>query len=147
MKPKTTSNDTLHLFQAHFNQILNSDHELCQLANRIDWPRFDAAFADCYSEDMGAPAKAIRLMVGLHYLKHTFNESDESVVARWIENPYWQFFCGFEYMQHECPIHPTTMVKWRQRVGAEKLEAMLTETVDVAALRFQAPVPMVRTFA
>jgi IS5 family transposase len=61
-----------------------------------------------------------------------FNESDESVVERWVENPYWQFFCGYEYMQHECPIHPTTMVKWRQRVGAEQLEAMLTETLEMA---------------
>jgi transposase, IS5 family len=45
-------------------------------------------------------------MIGLHYLKHAFNESDESVVARWIENPYWQYFCGYKYMQHELPIHP-----------------------------------------
>ena len=29
-------------------------------------------------------------MVGLCYLQHTFTLSDEEVVARWIENPYWQ---------------------------------------------------------
>ena len=47
-------------------------------------------------------------MVGLHYLKHAFNESDESVVARWVKDPYWQLFCGFTHMQHDCPIrrHP-----------------------------------------
>jgi IS5 family transposase len=81
---------------------------------------------------MGRPGNAIRLMVGLHYLKHAFNESDESVVARWVENPYWQYFCGFEYLQHECPIHPTSMVKWRQRVGVERLEILLKETIIVA---------------
>ena len=81
---------------------------------------------------MGRPGIAIRLMVGLHYLKHAFNESDESVVARWVQNPYWQYFCGFEYMQHECPIHPTSMVKWRQRVGARRLELLLAETIAVA---------------
>jgi len=60
-----------------------------------------------------------------------FNESDESVVERWVENPYWQFFCGYEYLQHELPLHPTSLVKWRQRVG-DKLEALLSETIELA---------------
>jgi IS5 family transposase len=132
MKPKPTSTGQFELFQANFNQILNLDHELCQLANAINWDHFGTELADCYSEDMGRPGIAIRLMVGLHYLKHAFNESDESVVARWVENPYWQYFCGLEYLQHECPIHPTSMVKWRQRVGDERLEMLLAETIAVA---------------
>lgn len=81
---------------------------------------------------MGAPAKSVRLMVGLHYLKHTFNESDESLLDRWIENPYWQYFCGFDTMQHEVPLHPTSLTKWRQRVGAEKLIELLQETIVLA---------------
>ncbi len=88
MKPKATSIGQFELFQANFNQILNLDHELCQLAKAINWDRFNAELANCYSEDMGRPGIAIRLMIGLHYLKHAFNESDESVVARWTENPY-----------------------------------------------------------
>jgi len=55
-----------------------------QLAQKIDWDRFEAAFAGGYSPDRGAPAKATQPMVGLQYLKHTFNESDESVVDRWV---------------------------------------------------------------
>jgi IS5 family transposase len=132
MKPKPQPRDTFELFQAHFDQILNPQHELIQLARKIDWSRFDAAFADSYSEDMGAPAKAMRLMVGLHYLKYTFNQSDESLVERWIENPYWQYFCGYTHMQHECPIHPTSMTKWRNRVGADRLAELLKETIDLA---------------
>ena len=132
MKPKTTSTDQFALFQANFKQILNPDHQLCLLADAINWPDFDTHFTDCYSDDMGRPGNAIRLMVGLHYLKHAFDESDESVIDRWVENPYWQYFCGFDYMQHECPIHPTSMVKWRQRVGAEKLESLLAETIRIA---------------
>ncbi len=132
MKSKTTPSNQFELFQAHFKQILNLDHELCRLADTIDWPGLDAHFADCYSAEMGRPGNAIRLMVGLHYLKHAFDESDESVIARWVENPYWQYFCGFEYLQHTCPIHPTSMVKWRQRVGADNLEKLLAETIRLA---------------
>ena len=132
MKPKTQSRDAFELFQAHFDQLLDTGHELVILANKIDWPSLDIAFTDCYSPDMGAPAKAVRLMVGLHYLKYTFNESDESLVERWVENPYWQYFCGYTHMQHVCPIHPTSMTKWRNRVGAERMEALLTETIALA---------------
>jgi len=133
MKPQRQSHASqLDLFRAHFDQILNPDHPLVVLADKIDWQRFDTALADCYSPDMGAPAKAVRLMVGLHYLKHAFDVSDESVVERWVENPYWQYFCGFTTMQHELPLHPTTLVKWRNRVGAEKLVELLQETISLA---------------
>jgi len=132
MKPKPQPRDAFELFQAHFDQMLDSDHELVQLATQIDWPSLDIAFADCYRPDIGAPAKAIRLMVGLHYLKYAFSESDESVVDRWVENPYWQYFCGYTHMQHECPIHPTSMTKWRNRVGAERLEKLVAETISLA---------------
>ena len=102
------------------------------LARKIDWRRFDIAFADCYCHDTGAPGKDIRLLVGLHYLKHTFNESDDSLLERWVENPYWQYFCGFETMQHEVPLHSTSLTKWRQRVGADRLVTLLEETVTLA---------------
>ena len=66
MQPRRRDASQLDLFQAQFAQILNLNHPLVLLADKIDWSRFDAAFAGCYSPDMGAPAKAIRLMVGLH---------------------------------------------------------------------------------
>lgn len=139
MKPKPQPADAFQLFQAHFKQILNPDHPLVRLADRIDWPRFDAAFADFYSDELGAPAKATRLMVGLHYLKFAFDESDESVVERWVENPYWQYFCGFTHMQHEAPIDPSSMSRWRKRVGAEQLTLLLKETVELAVREKQLP--------
>ena len=120
------------LFTSKLQQILNDQHPLYKLASSIDWQTIDKQLACCYSEDMGRPANATRLMVGLHYLKHTYNESDESVIERWVENPYWQYFCGYEYMQHQFPIHPTSMVKWRHRVGAERMEIMLKETLSTA---------------
>jgi len=132
MQPKPLSRDAFELFQAHFDQQLNAAHELVQLARKIDWGRFEAGLASCYTQDMGAPAKATRLMVGLQFLKYTFSESDESVVARWVENPYWQYFCGFTHLQHECPIHPSSMSRWRKRVGAERLESLLHETIALA---------------
>jgi transposase, IS5 family len=68
-------------------------------------------------------------MVGLHYLKCLFDESDESVVEKYVENPYWQFFCGRIYFEHELPCHPTSLVKWR-RLGAAG--ALLSRPSDEA---------------
>ncbi|HWL11271.1 MAG TPA: transposase [Planctomicrobium sp.] len=53
------------------------------------------------------------LMVGILYLRQAFNESDESLLERWGEPPYWQYCCGFTAMQHEAPIHQTPLLKWR----------------------------------
>ena len=70
--------------------------------------------------------------MGLHYLKHTYNESDESVVERFLENPYWQYFCGFEYFQHEFPLDPTSLVKWRNRIGEDGMEKLFYQTLSTA---------------
>ncbi len=133
MKHKPRSNASqLDLFQTQFDQLWNLRHPLCVLRGKIDWKRFDVEFAGCYCPEIGAPGKDIRLLVGLHYLKHTFNESDESLLDRWVENPYWQYFCGFDTMQHEVPLHSTSLTKWRQLVGADKLVMLLEETVSIA---------------
>jgi IS5 family transposase len=114
------------------SELLNPEHPLYVLAERMDWSQFDAAIDACYAEELGRPGVNTRLMVGLLYLKHAFDESDESVVARWVENPYWQFFCGLCYMQHELPIDPSSLSRWRKRVGAERLEKLLEATIHAA---------------
>ena len=116
------------LFRHRLDTMLDARHALLRLARLIDWEGFDAAFGRLCRE-RGRPGKPTRLMVGLSYLKHAFDVSDEEVVARWVENPYWQWFCGFEYFQHEAPIDPSSLTRWRRRVGAEGMERLLAETV------------------
>lgn len=117
------------LFKSRLDQILNDRHPLFQLAQTIDWPAFEEKFGACYSEGQGAPAKPIRLMVGLHYLKYTYDLSDEQVVYQWVENPYWQYFCGELYFSHEFPIDPTSMTRWRKRIESKGMEKLLQETI------------------
>src|SRR5215510_3602852 len=113
MKPRDSQakNPQENLFQARLDQQLNPKHPLFRLAQQIDWSYFEREFGAFYSEEMGRPGEPTRLLVGLHYLKHAYDESDESVVEKWIENPYWQYFCGYEYFQHQLPCHPTSLVK------------------------------------
>lgn len=113
-------------------EFLNPAHPLYRLAEVLNWTQFARQFGQYYAEGMGRPALATRLVVGLHYLKHRYNVSDEVVVASWVENPYWQYFCGVEYFTHEFPCDPTSLVKWRQRVGAAGIEKLLKESLAAA---------------
>jgi IS5 family transposase len=72
------------------------------------------------------------LIAGLHYLKHKYGLSDEQVVQRWSENPYWQYFCGETYFQHELPLNPSSLTRWRQRLGDTGMESLLGATIDAA---------------
>jgi len=117
------------------DQILNRQHSLYRLANSIDWSVFDKEFGPLYTENFGRPGLPIRLLVGLHYLKHAYNVSDEAVVEQFVENGYWQYFCGFEYFQHGFPLDPTTLVKWRKRIGPKGIEKLLQVTIDTAKTR------------
>jgi len=134
MRPKDNSFEESHgeLFRSSLEQILNRKHPLYLLANKIDWERFDKSFGGLFVQKQGRPGLPTRLVVGLHYLKHAYNESDESVVARLLENPYWQYFCGFKQFQHELPIDPSSMTRWRKRLGPEKIEELLTVSIHTA---------------
>src|SRR5258708_18139457 len=60
------------------------------------------------------------------------NLSDEVLCARWIENPYFQFFCGELSFCHEAPFDRSSMTRWRQRLGEAQLVALIQESLSVA---------------
>jgi IS5 family transposase len=97
---------------------------------RIDWASFEEALGATYHPTHGAPGISTRLMVALHYLKYQHDLSDENVVAHWVENPYWQHFSGERYFQHRVPIEPSSMTRWRQRLGEAGAEQMLRATIE-----------------
>lgn len=128
------------LFEVELNDLIDLSHPLCILANEIDWKSLENKFINVYSYFKGRPAKEIRLMLGLQYLKYTFNHSDESVVLTWVENPYWQFFCGEKYFQVKCPINPSMMSKFRDRVKRNDMDSFLEETIK-AGLKLKVITP------
>lgn len=118
--------------QVKLVELLNHSHNLYRLANIINWNYLEQTVGKTYAEGPGRPETSVRLIVGLHYLKYLENKSDEEIVKGFIQNPYWQYFCGCEYFEHTLPIHPTTLVKWRKKIGLQKLEKLLEETINIA---------------
>ena len=105
---------------------------MLELGWRIDWERLEGGCGETFTDGVGRPGLPTRLMAGLHILKHVKGLSDEQVCAGWVENPYWQAFCGERYFQHELPLDRSSMTRWRQRIGAERLETLLADTLRVA---------------
>ena len=131
MRPKqhatTRSGD---LFRARLEQIINMRHELVQLAGKIDWGWIDGEIAPLYS-DQGRPGIETRFVIGLLLLKHIYGLSDEGVCERWVHDPYFQYFTGEEFFQHEFPHERSDLSHWRKRLG-DKLELLLAESLRVA---------------
>ena len=129
MKPRKPPPEQDDLLRARLVEMIDMRHELVKLAALIDWEVFEREWAGLFPSPAGRPATPTRLVAGLFYLQHAFRLSDEAVVARWAENPYWQHFCGETFFQHRLPIDPSSMTRWRNRIGEEGVEWLLTETI------------------
>ena len=119
----------LELFRSRLENIIDQRHPLVRLTRLIDWPLFEARFGALCVEGVGRPGLPTRLMVALHLLKHMDGLSDEAVCARYLDSPYVQAFCGESHFQHALPLDRSSMTRWRQRVGAERMEVLLAETL------------------
>lgn len=130
MKPRPSPDRTQGNFlMPDLASMLDQRQPLCRLARAIDWERFESAFAGLYDHDQGSPAKPVRLMAGLLILKQLHDLSDEDVVNHWVQNPYFQHFTGEAHFRWELPIDPTSLTRFRRRIGPEGCELILKESI------------------
>lgn len=117
------------MFELIFADLLDSSHELMRAKKLIDWDRLHETLRSYYST-RGRHGKPIRLMVGLHLLKHHYNCSDERAVEELHENAYWQSFCGFKCFQRGQIVEATTLVKFRDRIGVAGMQHIETALLN-----------------
>ncbi len=127
-KPKNQPQD--QLFQVRLDVVCDPSNPLVKLADRIDWDALDEQFASLYA-DGGRPATATRMLIGLTLLQSLYGLSEDDVVNRWPENPYWQYLCGETFFQHQRPIVRSGLSKWRKRIKDKGMEALLQQTLAV----------------
>jgi IS5 family transposase len=120
------------LFGPRLEEIINLRHPLVRLAAEIDWQFLAGRFSSVCRVGPGQPPLPTRLMAGLLILKHMHNLSDEALCDRWVENPYFQYFCGEVVFQHAAPFDRSSLTRWRQRLGEEQIAALLQESLSVA---------------
>ncbi|QDJ12188.1 Transposase (plasmid) [Roseomonas mucosa] len=132
MKHRSRPAEQSDLLRPRLVDMIDGRHELVRLAALIDWGWFEREWAGFFPAGEGRPAIHPRLVAGLMYLQHAYGLSDEAVLARWVENPYFQHFTGETFFQHCPPIHPSSLSRWRGRIGEEGVEWLLTKTIEAA---------------
>jgi transposase, IS5 family len=120
------------LFRSRLDQIVDMKHPLAKLGGQVDWAFLERTFGAAYQDGPGQPPLPTRLMAGLAILKHSYTLSDEALCERWVENPYYQLFCGEEFFRHDAPFDRSSITRWRQRMGEEKIAALIQESLNVA---------------
>lgn len=116
MLGKTEKNPQLDLLKVQLVHFINPEHELCKHASKINWDSVEKELAVFYSPK-GAPSVPIRTMVGLTILKQIYKYGEKNTIQHWLENPYWQHFCGEIYFQHKAPFHFHDFGTFRKRIG------------------------------
>lgn len=154
---------TPDFFRARLDGMIDLNHPLAVLGRRMPWVEIEKSLAPLFARkarmgrqredaDMfgpmavvvaggvsaaGRPRLPIRLMVALLYLKHAFNESDESLVERWAQDVLFQYFSGQEYYEHRLPCDPSQIGRFRRVLGEAGVEQLLKSTIETA-VRLQA---------
>ena len=130
MVGRYTKDHENNLFFQDLDSLLNPKNPLYKLSKEIPWEHFEKEF-EKYYKNFGRPSKPIRLMVSLLILKQLNNLSDEEVVRRWVENPYWQYFSGMKVFQWEIPCDPTDLIYFRKRIGEQGVKEILKVSIDL----------------
>lgn len=129
MKGKLPDQEQKNLFRPILKEIINPNHELVVLSGKMDWNSFENEFGPLYS-NTGQPGIPIRTMVGLLILKRIYNLGDETVMDQWVQNPYFQYFCGESEFQWKAPCDPSDLVHFRKRIGTEGAELIFKISVQ-----------------
>jgi IS5 family transposase len=131
MITKIDKTPQLEMFKTPLEHFIKDDHQLVLLSRRINWDSLEDNLSKYYCIDNGRPSIPIRTIAGILILKRMFNESDESVLERWVENPYWQHLCGEVYFQYNLPFDRTELIKFRNRIGEEGAEQILKMSIHL----------------
>ena len=130
MLKKLPKQPQLEMFKTVLTSFIHPEHDLCSLAKKIDWNYLEKEFAPLYGT-VGRPSVPIRTIVGLLLLKQIYSLGDETVVQRYLENPYWQHFCGEIYFQYRLPFDPSDFVHFRHRIGDEGMQKIFKQSIDL----------------
>jgi IS5 family transposase len=127
MQGKIKPESQLNFFKVELKGLVSLDHPLIILSHKIDWKSIDKEFEQYYSKE-GRPSVPTRTMSGLLLLKSMFNQADEVLIPLWVENPYWQYFCGEQFFRHDQPCDPSDLVHFRKRIQKKGIEYLLKES-------------------
>ena len=106
-------------FYLPFGGRLRADNRWVQMSRVIPWAEIEPRYAHSFSKKKGRRAKTIRVALGALIIKEKLNLTDEETILQIQENPYLQYFLGFESYQEDPIFEASLMVYFRKRLGPE----------------------------
>ena len=114
--------------------ICDRKNPYVRLAHVIDWERIVALVEPCFPKGIKEGRKSLspRLAISLLMLRAMNNLSDRDVIEKWSTDGAWQYFSGMAHYEMRRPADPSSLCRWRTRLGEKVLSQILGETVDAA---------------
>lgn len=111
-------------FKTEFESKLDPKNRWVKMAKLLDWDRLAAVYSQNFSSTMGAKGIDARIIIGALIIKHIEAKDDRGTIDAIKENPYMQFFLGFDHFSSEPVFDPSLFVHIRKRLGNEDFDKM-----------------------
>lgn len=115
---------TIFNFHTDFESKLDPKNRWVKLAKLLDWDSLVDIYSVNFSKDKGAGSIDARVVIGALIIKHIECKDDRGTIAMIQENPYMQFFLGFDHFRSEPIFDPSLFVTIRKRLGADSFDKM-----------------------
>ena len=120
------------IFAYKLKDELNPKNKLYKLRSLIDWQILeDWCLKNIDVKKLGRDRNCNRIMISLLMLQSMNNTSDSLTAEEVKENMYWQYFCGYEYLEKNIEISESSIRRFRNLLGEEGLNEILKELIKV----------------
>jgi len=120
------------LFDERLSIKLNPKNKLYKLRDLVNWSELEArALPNIEIKQFGRNKKDHRVMLALSMLQAMYNGSDSFTEEEIKENIYWQYFCGYEYLQANLDVSEATIRRFRNDLGEEGYNEILKELLRI----------------
>ena len=111
---------------------LNPKNKLYKLKDMVNWSELEArALPNIQIKQLGRNKKDHRVMLALSMLQAMYNGSDSFTEEELKENVYWQYFCGYEYLQANLDVSEATIRRFRNALGEDGYNEILKELLRI----------------
>ncbi|WP_425362791.1 IS5 family transposase [Candidatus Tisiphia endosymbiont of Hybos culiciformis] len=120
------------LFGYKLTEELNPNNKLYKLRSLINWTVLEEwLLTNVNIKKFGRNRRCHRLLLGVTMLQAMYNLSDAAAEEELRENVYWQYFCGWEYLQKDAEISEASIRRFRAILGEEGYNEILKELTRI----------------
>lgn len=111
-------------FYLPFGGRLDGNNRWVQLEKLIPWDGVEQKYKSHFKQKKGRKAKNVRVALGSLLIKEKLRLTDEETAEQVRENPYLQYFLGFDAYEYCYRFEASMMVHFRTRLGPDAIRGV-----------------------